>query len=71
MPTLVYELEYPRQDKINWGYVAEKTGAIFGVLLIMQTISQAYIYPPMKEAVLLKGMPPDNSAPFPVLPHMY
>lgn len=44
MPTLVYELEYPRQDKIDWGYVAEKTGAIFGVLIIMQTISQAYIY---------------------------
>lgn len=44
MPTLVYELEYPRQEKIDWGYVAEKTGAIFGVLIIMQTISQAYIY---------------------------
>lgn len=54
MPTLVYELEYPRQDKINWGYVAEKTGAIFGVLIIMQTISQAFIYPPMKEAFALK-----------------
>lgn len=54
MPTLVYELEYPRQERINWGYVAEKTGAIFGVLIIMQTISQTFIYPPMKEAYSLK-----------------
>ncbi|KAK4944658.1 Sterol O-acyltransferase 2 (Sterol-ester synthase 2), partial [Elasticomyces elasticus] len=31
-PTLVYELEYPRQERINWYYVAEKTGATFGVI---------------------------------------
>lgn len=30
-PTLVYELEYPREERINWAYVAEKTGATFGV----------------------------------------
>lgn len=32
LPTLVYELEYPRQEEINWAYVAEKTAATFGVL---------------------------------------
>lgn len=33
LPTLVYELEYPRSDKIDWYYVAEKTVAVFGVLV--------------------------------------
>lgn len=54
LPTLVYELEYPRQEKINWWYVAEKTAATFGVLAVMQIISQAYIYPPVAETVRMK-----------------
>ncbi|KAK0263835.1 Sterol O-acyltransferase 2 (Sterol-ester synthase 2) [Friedmanniomyces endolithicus] len=59
LPTLVYELEYPRQDRINWWYVAEKLTATFGVLCIMQVISQAYIYPPVAKTVAMKeaGMP--------------
>jgi sterol O-acyltransferase len=39
LPTLVYELEYPRQEKINWWYVAEKTAATFGVIWIMMVCS--------------------------------
>ncbi|KAK8190928.1 MBOAT, membrane-bound O-acyltransferase family-domain-containing protein [Phyllosticta paracitricarpa] len=59
LPTLVYELEYPRQEKINWWYVAEKTTATFGVIWVMMVISQAYIYPPVAETVRMKeaGMP--------------
>ncbi|MCJ1468769.1 acyl-CoA/sterol acyltransferase [Pseudocyphellaria aurata] len=45
LPTLVYELEYPRQERINWFYVAEKTAATFGVLFVMNVVSQSYIYP--------------------------
>ena len=45
LPTLVYELEYPRQEKTNWWYVLEKTTATFGVLCVMQVISQGHIYP--------------------------
>jgi hypothetical protein len=45
LPTLVYELEYPRSEDINWYYVAEKTAAVFGVLAVMNLISQAFIYP--------------------------
>ncbi|EME42770.1 hypothetical protein DOTSEDRAFT_155772 [Dothistroma septosporum NZE10] len=45
LPTLVYELDYPRQEKINWWYVAEKTIATFGILCVMQVVSQGYIYP--------------------------
>ncbi|KAF2147340.1 uncharacterized protein K452DRAFT_240748 [Aplosporella prunicola CBS 121167] len=54
LPTLVYELEYPRQERINWWYVAEKTAATFGVIWVMMVISQAYIYPPVAETVRMK-----------------
>ena len=40
LPTLVYELEYPRSDKIDWYYVAEKGIAVFGVLGIMNMVGQ-------------------------------
>lgn len=58
LPTLVYELEYPRQPSTNWLYVLEKTAATFGTLLIMNVISQAYIYPPVAAAVALKAQNP-------------
>ncbi|KAI9772102.1 MAG: acyl-CoA/sterol acyltransferase [Geoglossum simile] len=45
LPTLVYELEYPRQERTNWSYVAEKTLATFGIVGVMIVVSQAYIYP--------------------------
>lgn len=54
LPTLVYELEYPRQEKINWWYVLEKTAATFGVLCVMQVISQGYVYPLVAKTVLMK-----------------
>ncbi|TKA23157.1 hypothetical protein B0A50_07187 [Salinomyces thailandicus] len=59
LPTLVYELDYPRQDHINWWYVLEKTTATFGVLCVMMVISQAFIYPPVAKTMLMKeaGMP--------------
>ena len=59
LPTLVYELEYPRQERINWWYVLEKTTATFGVLCVMMVISQAYIYPAVAKTIAMKeaGMP--------------
>lgn len=54
LPTLVYELEYPRQDHIDWYYVAEKTAATFGVLGVMLVVSQAYIYPAVMTTVHMK-----------------
>lgn len=53
-PTLVYDLEYPRHDRINWWYVAEKAAATLGVIWIMIIISQAYIYPVVVETVRQK-----------------
>lgn len=54
LPTLVYELEYPRQEHINWWYVAEKTTATFGVIWVMMVVSQAYIYPSVAQTVRMK-----------------
>jgi sterol O-acyltransferase len=54
LPTLVYELEYPRSDSINWYYVAEKAVAVFGVLGIMNLVSQAFIYPVVVRTIEMK-----------------
>ena len=45
LPTLVYELEYPRSESIDWFYVLEKGTATFGLIFVMIMVSQAYIYP--------------------------
>ncbi len=59
LPTLVYELEYPRSESINWYYAAEKLTACFGVIFVMIMVSQAFIYPVVMETVRMKevGMP--------------
>ena len=59
LPTLVYELEYPRSESINWYYAAEKMVACFGVIFVMIMISQTFIYPVVMETVRMKevGMP--------------
>jgi hypothetical protein len=59
LPTLVYELEYPRSEEINWYYAAEKLVAVFGVLLVMNLVSQAYIYPIVVRTIDMKeaGIP--------------
>ncbi|KAK1827299.1 MBOAT, membrane-bound O-acyltransferase family-domain-containing protein [Podospora conica] len=60
LPTLVYELEYPRTEAVDWGYAAEKVAACFGVMFVMILVSQAYIYPVVMDAVRWRaeGMPP-------------
>jgi sterol O-acyltransferase len=40
LPTLVYEIEYPRSDSVDWSYVLEKFTAMFGVLFVMVQVSQ-------------------------------
>jgi sterol O-acyltransferase len=54
LPTLVYELEYPRSDEINWYYVAEKGIAVFGVLGIMNMVAQSLIYPVVVSTIEMK-----------------
>jgi len=54
LPTLVYELEYPRIESIDWGYVVEKTVATFGVIGVMIIVSQAFIYPVVMRTIQMK-----------------
>ncbi|OTB09076.1 hypothetical protein M426DRAFT_70909 [Hypoxylon sp. CI-4A] len=54
LPTVVYELQYPRSETINWSYVAEKICALFGVIFVMIMISQAFIYPVVMRTVHMK-----------------
>lgn len=59
LPSVVYQLQYPRRDHIDWSFVAEKIIATFGVLLVMYVVSQAYIYPVVVACLEItgKGMP--------------
>ena len=43
LPTVVYEIEYPRSRTIDWWYVAEKMTAMIGVIFVMIQVSQHYI----------------------------
>ncbi|KAG7093673.1 hypothetical protein E1B28_007332 [Marasmius oreades] len=45
IPTLVYELEYPRTDKIRPLYVFEKTVATFGTFLLLYSVTEHFILP--------------------------
>ncbi|KAG8417502.1 Sterol O-acyltransferase 2 (Sterol-ester synthase 2) [Metarhizium acridum] len=59
LPTLVYELEYPRSQGISWKYVAEKLVAMVGVLFVMNQVAQYSIYPVVMKTVQMKenGLP--------------
>ncbi|EXA45437.1 sterol O-acyltransferase [Fusarium oxysporum f. sp. raphani 54005] len=59
LPTLVYEIEYPRSDSIDWSYVLEKFTAMFGVLFVMVQVSQHSIYPVVMKTIEMKenGVP--------------
>jgi sterol O-acyltransferase len=54
LPTLVYELEYPRTERIDWAYVAEKVVATFATIFVMIVVSQYWIYPVVMKTVQMK-----------------
>ncbi|KAL3953064.1 hypothetical protein ACCO45_013007 [Purpureocillium lilacinum] len=54
LPTVVYEIEYPQTDSIDWAYVAEKTAALVGVIFVMIQVSQYAIYPVWLKTVQMK-----------------
>ncbi|KAJ3928550.1 MAG: MBOAT, membrane-bound O-acyltransferase family-domain-containing protein [Lentinula lateritia] len=45
IPTLVYELEYPRTSRIRPIYVFEKTVATFGTFVLLYTVTESFILP--------------------------
>ena len=55
LPTLVYELEYPRTERIDWAYVAEKVLATFATIFVMIVVSQYWMYPVVMKTVEMKN----------------
>ena len=65
VPTLVYELEYPRTHEIRPMYVVEKTLATFGTFSLLYIITEHYILPVTQlEDSSFWGMALDLAAPF-------
>lgn len=54
LPTLLYELEYPRSESRDWFYIFEKSCAVLGILIIMNLVSQAFIYPVVLKTIEMK-----------------
>ncbi|KAI9770077.1 MAG: hypothetical protein M1840_003527 [Geoglossum simile] len=49
-PTLCYELEYPRTEKIQWTEVIAKTLAVFGCIFLLTITSEEFILPVMTDS---------------------
>ena len=58
VPTLCYELEYPRTERIRPMYIFEKTVATFGTFTLLYTITEHYIMPliPTSEQSFARSM---------------
>lgn len=56
-PTLCYELEYPRTEKIQWVDLFYKTLAVFGCIFLLTITSEEFIVPVLHESALrLEGI---------------
>lgn len=49
-PTLCYEIEYPRNDRINWQNLLSKVAATFGCIFLLTIISEEFILPALTDA---------------------
>jgi sterol O-acyltransferase len=49
-PTLCYELEYPRTERIVWSELFYKTLAIFGCIFLLTVTSEEYVLPVLAES---------------------
>ncbi|GAD96484.1 sterol o-acyltransferase (APE2), putative [Paecilomyces variotii No. 5] len=49
-PTLCYELEYPRTERIRWSEVFFKTLAVFGCISLLTLITEEFMLPVLDEA---------------------
>ncbi|SMN21577.1 similar to Saccharomyces cerevisiae YCR048W ARE1 Acyl-CoA:sterol acyltransferase, isozyme of Are2p [Maudiozyma saulgeensis] len=53
-PIIVYQIEYPRTERIRWLYVLEKVCAIFGTIFIMILNAQLFMYPIAERALMIR-----------------
>ncbi|MCJ1342982.1 hypothetical protein MMC31_001171, partial [Peltigera leucophlebia] len=51
-PTLCYELEYPRTEKIQWVELSWKTLAVFGCIFLLTITSEEFIVPVLHDSAL-------------------
>lgn len=56
-PTLIYQINYPRTNKIRIGYLIEKTCATFGCIYLMVVDAQIFMLPITEKAIKLKELP--------------
>ena len=49
-PTLCYEIEYPRNERINWQSLFSKVAATFGCIFLLTVISEEFILPTLVDA---------------------
>ncbi|KAL2131143.1 hypothetical protein VTI74DRAFT_5473 [Chaetomium olivicolor] len=49
-PTLCYEIEYPRTDRIDWQNLFSKITAVFGCIFLLTVISEEFILPALVDA---------------------
>lgn len=56
-PIVVYQIDFPRTERIRWSYVSEKLCAIFGVIIVMIVFAQNMMYPIVMRAIQLRGLP--------------
>lgn len=49
-PTLCYELEYPRTERIDWANLLSKIAATFGCIFLLTVTSEEFILPVLVEA---------------------
>lgn len=44
-PTVVYETNYPRTDRIRWGYAFSKISATMGIFVVMIVVAEQMMHP--------------------------
>lgn len=49
-PTLCYEIEYPRNERIDWQNLFSKVAATFGCIFLLTVISEEFILPALVDA---------------------
>ncbi|KAK4203075.1 MBOAT, membrane-bound O-acyltransferase family-domain-containing protein [Triangularia verruculosa] len=64
-PTLCYEIEYPRTEKIDWQNLLSKIAATFGCIFLLTIISEEFILPALTDASLRLNSSPAAAPPSP------
>lgn len=57
MPTCVYQLNFPRTKKIRVSFVFEKVMGIFGIIFVMITVAQKWLYPLVMLGIEARRLP--------------